>query len=62
MAKNQAKAKQHPEAEFFSRKLFAFFTPSYPKIMGDILKCVQKTSTSGLTRNNDSENETENEK
>ena len=42
LAKNQVKAKQHPEANYCYFKMILFL---YPKIIGDILKHVQKTST-----------------
>ena len=42
LAKNQAKAKQHPEAELLPLKIIPFFTCYHPKIIGDILKNLQK--------------------
>ena len=42
-AKNQAKAKQHLDAELCNLKIIRFLHPRYhPKIIGDILKNVQK--------------------
>ena len=46
MAKNQTKAKQHPETELLQFENYSFSSSSYhPKIIEDILKNVQKTST-----------------
>ena len=45
LAKNQAKAKQHPEAKL-RLKINFLHSRYHPKIIGDILKNVQKTSTS----------------
>ena len=43
LAKNKAKAKQHPEAELWCLKIIRFLHSRYqPKIIGDILKNVQK--------------------
>ena len=43
-AQNQAKAKQHPESELLP---FCFLHPRYdPKIIRDVVKHGQKTSTS----------------
>ena len=49
MAKNLAKAKQHPEAEHSLFENYSLFHPRYhPKIIGDILINVQKASASVL--------------
>ena len=52
LTKNLAKAKQHPEAELllFENYSLFFHLPYHPKIIGNILKNVQKTSASVLTR------------
>ena len=43
LAKYQPKAKQHPEAELLLSENYSFFHQRYrPKIVGDILKNVQK--------------------
>ena len=44
LTKNQAKAKQHPTLNFCYLKIIRSL-PRYPKIIGGILKNVQKTST-----------------
>ena len=51
LAKIQAKAKQHPEAELLVFENYSLFHLGYhPKIMGDVLKNVLKTSVSVLIR------------
>ena len=46
-ARNQAKAKQHPQAELLLFDNYSLSHPRYhPKILGDILKNMQKTSAS----------------
>ena len=39
---NQARAKQHPEAELCYSKIIRILHPHYPKIIGRIFKNVQK--------------------
>ena len=53
LAKNQAKANQHPEAELqlFENYSLSLHPRFYTKILGDILKNVRKTSVSVLDRN-----------
>ena len=47
LAKNQAKVKQHPELNFCYLKIVCFLHPHYhPEILGDIIKNVQKITTS----------------
>ena len=54
LAKKQAKAKQHPEAELLLLENYSLSLPNYhPKTIGDIIKNVQKTSASVLMRSND---------
>ena len=65
LAKNQAKAKQHPAAEFLLFENFALCYPRYhSKIIGDIIKNVQKQVPlfKWGYMINDIENEAENEK
>ena len=52
LAKNQAKAKQHPEVELILFENYSLLvSKSYlPKIAGDILKNIQKTSVSVIMR------------
>ena len=51
LAKNQAKAKQRPEAEILLFKIIRFLHPCYhSKITGDVPKNKQKTSVSVLMR------------
>ena len=46
-ARNQAKAKQHPQAELLLFDNYLLSHPRYhPKILRDILKNMQKTSAS----------------
>ena len=54
LAKNQAKAEQHPETEFLLCEI-TFFHPRYhSKIKGDFLKNMEKTTVSVLMRLYDS--------
>ena len=49
MAKNQGKAKHHSEAKLLLFEIICFLYPSYDtKIVGDILRNIQKTSASVL--------------
>ena len=51
LAKNKAKAKQHPKAELSLFEIFRFFHQRYhPKMIRYILKNVLKTSTLVLMR------------
>ena len=63
-AKNQAKGKQHLEAKLLLFEYHWLFHPRYhPKIIGNILKNVQKTGASVLMRlYDDNENEAKNGK
>ena len=56
LAKNQAKAKKHPQADplLFEMYIFTFFTHVIiQKIIGDILKNVRKTNACVLVRLHD---------
>ena len=45
--KNQTKAKQHPEAELrYFKIIHLLYSRYHTKVIGDILKNVEKTSTS----------------
>ena len=46
LVKNQGKAKEHPEAELLLLENYLLHPHYHPKIIGDILKKLQKTSTS----------------
>ena len=50
MAENQTKAKQHPEAERLLFEIYLFYSSTFSKIIGHILKDVQKTSDSILKK------------
>ena len=51
LAKNQTKAKHTQRLNFCFLKIICFLPPSYhPKIVGDILKNIQKTSASILMK------------
>ena len=68
MAKNQGNAKQHPEVELslFENYSLFFHSGYYPKIIRDILKNVQKSTSVYMFKQyymiNYNENEAENEK
>ena len=50
LAENQTKAKQHPEAERLLFEIYLFYSSTFSKIIGHILKDVQKTSDSILKK------------
>ena len=63
MAKNQANAKQHPEAELMLFENIHILHPRcHPKLIGQILKNKQKNKCACIHNINHNENEDENEK
>ena len=61
LAKNQANAKQHPEAKLLSLENYSHSSSRYhPKIIGHILKNKQKNKCACIYTINHNENEDEN--
>ena len=62
LAKNQAKAKQHPESELLLFENYSLLSSNLPKVAGDILKIYKNKCVCFNEVINDNANEAEDKK